>query len=129
MRAALHDAACIHHKDLVRLDDGGQAMRDDQHGLALRGGAQLRYQMVTQKPLFAGDDVTVFLDGAQLDGAAAYVVDAGRQRSYRQWMSARDAAIDRSSPAAGALLRKFYDHPPASGEIAGAPAGRPGEQR
>lgn len=77
----------------------------------------------------AGDDVTVFLDGAQFDGAVPYVVDVSRVSSYRQWMAARDAAIDQASPAAGALLRQVYDHPPDSAEIAGAPAGWPGMQQ
>jgi len=63
----------------------------------------------------AGEDVAVFLDGARYDGAAAYFVDAGGPRTFRQWMAARDAAIDRASPAAGALLRELYDHPPEAG--------------
>lgn len=77
----------------------------------------------------SGDDVTVFLDGAQIEGHVPFVVDAGQGCNFRQWMAARDAAIDQASPAAGALLRQVYDHPPEHTEIAGAPVGWPGEQQ
>jgi hypothetical protein len=40
--AALDDAAGLHHQDLVRVDHGGQAVRDDQRGLVLRGALQFR---------------------------------------------------------------------------------------
>jgi hypothetical protein len=41
MGAALDDAAGFHHQDLVRIHHGGQAVRNDQRGLAAGGGAQL----------------------------------------------------------------------------------------
>ncbi len=71
------------------------------------------------------NDVTVFLDGAPCDGHAQYAVDPRPGISYRDWMIARDEAIDGASPAAGALLRAAYDHPPGSANVSGAPAGWP----
>ena len=41
VRAALDDAARVHDQNLVRIDHGGEAVRDHQRGLALRHLAQL----------------------------------------------------------------------------------------
>jgi hypothetical protein len=41
VRAALDDAARVHHQNLVRIHHGGQAVRNHQRGLALRGALQL----------------------------------------------------------------------------------------
>ena len=44
MRTFLHDPTLIHDKDAVGMLDGRQAMRDGQHGLALRNQRKLLLQ-------------------------------------------------------------------------------------
>jgi len=38
VRAALHDSSVLHHKNLVCLEDRGEAMGDDDRGAAGKGG-------------------------------------------------------------------------------------------
>ena len=42
MRAALDDAAMVHHQDLVSVHDGRQPMRDDQRGPVAGDAFELR---------------------------------------------------------------------------------------
>lgn len=90
---------------IVRLSDLNAFLRrahDD--AAAVPHGPRL--ELVVVRDPDGGTDVTVLVDGVQLDDYDEYVIDAGRGYTFSDWTESREEAIASASPAAAALLAR-----------------------
>ena len=111
---------------IVRLSDLNAFLRR-AHDDAAAVSHGPRLELVVVRDPDGGTDVTVLVDGVQIDDYDEYVIDAGRGYTFSDWTESREEAIASASPAAAALLASSYDYPPGYAYIDDAPEGWPFE--